>query len=394
MRKLFGITGILIGLTLLLSGPTQAQTKIEFQTAEGYTDNLFLDAAETEDFYNTTKASITNYPFSFLELTFNNEYTYYSDIYNLSNFKTDIGFTLLPIGDASKFSLYINGNFSTTVYRVTFQHFSNDNYDFGIAMGYPLADLGQVRTGWLYNNAGYTNELPPELVVPPFGDPYLASYGMSADNDNREFFFGFNLALGSNALDFETGIAQKYMTFVQRPEGAIFLNPNRHPLVDGKLKSYYLSPRFSRPIGSKTGINITYTYRKFDNADSIVVPGISTEFLSPWASVYAGEAITVSLKTFLIPNFTTSVGAGYWDKKFLTTEEILDDDDLSTPPAIIKDRRDYQTKYFLSVKRPMRLHSGTTIEPALQIDYSDNNSSNPVFDYTNLSVLIAIKVSL
>jgi len=394
MMRFILTLGLLAGLIVLFMSPVMSQTKIEFQAAQGYTDNLFLDNANTQDSYVTSKASITTYPFSFLEFILNNEYTYYSDSYNLSNFKGEAGFTLLPLRDESKFSLYINGNYSTQVYRIAYQHFSNDNYDFNISLGYSLTETLQLRAGWAYNDNEYTNELPPVYEY-FFGDSVQTGYGMAADNDNNEIFIGGNATLpGSVAIDCEAGFATKNMNYVKRPDDRDDLRPVRDSLIEGDLDSYYFSPRISRPIGNKTGVSLTYTYRRFEDVDSVVVPGISTEFLSPWSSVYEGETITLTVKTFLIPGIIAVGGAGYWDKEFLVTEEKLDDDNPATPPSIIKARRDYMSRLFLSIQKPFRFHSGAVVEPALQLDYSDNNSSNSLYDYNNFSILMAVKVRL
>jgi len=403
MTRLIGFICSTAFLLLLSYLPLQAQTKIEFQTAEGFTDNLFLDTNSTGDNYNTTKVDISTYPVKFMELKLANEYTYYGDTYNLSNFKGDVGVTLLPLNENSAFSLYINGNYSTRVYRVAYQHFSTDNYDLAAGLGYSISEVFQLRTGWNYNSAEYTNELPKkvdttDIVISPF-PPYdttvytNVSFGMEADNDNHEFYIGGNFTFpGSNTVDLEAGYARKNMAFVERPENRDYLRAGRDSLVDGKLESFYFSPRFSRPIGDKFGLNITYIYRNFKDPDNIVVPGISTEFLSPWASVYEGEAITATIKTFLIPNFIVIVGAGYWDKDFLTTEQKIDDNNTATPEIQIRDRRDYQSKIYLSIQKPFPLRRGTLIEPALQFDYSDNKSSNSLYDYSSFSALLAVKI--
>ncbi|PKK83578.1 MAG: hypothetical protein CVT49_08065 [candidate division Zixibacteria bacterium HGW-Zixibacteria-1] len=401
MRKYFFSLFSAMGLSLLLTWPSAAQTKIEFQAAEGFTDNLFLDTNAVEDTYTTNKASISMYPGSFLELRLKNEYTYYSTRFNLSNFKGDIGFTLLPLSDASAFSLYLYGNFGTQVYRVAYQHFSSDNYDLAAGLGYTLGEAAQLRVGWNFNDAEYSHELPEvvdttDMVISPF-PPFDTTvytekkYGMVADNRNQEFYIGGNFTFwGCNVIDVEAGYARKYLSYVEKPD-RLYLRPEVDNFVDGKLEAYYISPRFSRSIGDKIGLKVTYTYRSLSGDDNIVVPGISTDFLSPWASVYEGDAITMAVKTFLIPNFIATIGAAYWDKEFLMTEQYIEDNDNRTPPIQIRGRHDYQSKVFLSFQRPFPLHLGSLIEPAIQFDYSDNNSSNELYNYTNFSVLLALK---
>lgn len=392
---------MLAALVMTLAGPAVSQTKVEFQAGQGFTDNLFLDTNAVEDKYTTAKVSISTYQLSCLEVKLKNEYTYYANRYDLSNFKGDIGFTFLPLSDISAFSFYLNGNFGTQVYRVAYQHFSTDNYDLAAALGYTPYKALHLRTGWNFNYANYTNELPDVvdtisidiMPFPPF-DTTVATekkYGMAADNRNHEFYLGANYTfLGNNVMDLEGGYARKYLSYVERPDRT-YLKPEFDNFVDGKLGAYYFSARFSRPIGDKIGMQVSYITRGFKDDDEIVVPGISTEFLSPWASVYEGEAVTMTVKTFLVPGFITTTGAGYWDKDYLMTEQHIDDNDNQTPPVQIRDRHDYQSKVFLSIQRPFPLHMGTLIEPAIEIDYTDNHSTNDLYEYDCFSVLLALK---
>ncbi|MEW5924128.1 MAG: hypothetical protein AB1746_09085 [Candidatus Zixiibacteriota bacterium] len=385
----------ILALTIVMSCPSAAQTKIEFQAAKGFTDNLVQDTSSADDAYTSAKVSVKVYPLSGLEINLKNEYTLYRDLEQLSNFKGDIGFTYLPLGYSSRFSLYINGNFNSTVYRKQFQFYNVDNYDSYISFGFSPAAVSQFRIGWTYNNAKYSNELKAE----PNEYGILTTFDMMADNDTHELFVGGTQSfefLGSNAFDFETGYSWKNLTYVTTPDTSdrIFLNPNRDTLKDGQLKSFYVSPRYSRSMGNKIGLSLIYIYRSFKNPDVMTIPGGSTGFLSPWASVYEGQSMTGILKTFVVPNFIVSGGVGYWDKDFLITEYALIDDRISTPPYIFRDRHDYQWKYFLSVQKPFPLRSGSLIEPALQIDYIDNKSDIPDYMYTNFSILAAVKIKM
>lgn len=395
MRKYFFSLFSAMGLSLLLTWPGAAQTKIEFQAAQGSTENLFMDTSKTDDSYTSAKASFKVYPLSNLEVNLKNEYTLYRNNIQLSNFKGDIGFTYLPLSYASPFSIYINGNFSSTDYRKQFQYFNVDYYDAYVSFGYSPIKTSQLRIGYTYNAAEYHNELKAE----PNNYGVLLTFDMMADNDTHELFAGGTYSFdffGSNAIDVETGYSWKNLTYVTTPDTAdrIFLNPNRDTLRDGQLKSFYISPRYSRPIGNKIGISLVYIYRSFKDPDIIAIPGGSTGFLSPWASVYEGQSITGIIKTFLVPNFILSGGVGYWDKNYLITEYALIDDRLSTPPFIFGDRHDYQWKYFLSIQRPFPLHSGTFIEPALQLDYTDNKSDISDFMYSHFSILAALKIRM
>ena len=122
--------------------------------------------------------------------------------------------------------------------------------------------------------------------------------------------------------------------------------------------------------------------------DDQIIFGFATKFLSPWASVWEGQSITASLKSFLIPKLILTAGAGYWDKTFLKSIEsdykfyiqILIDD----PP--VRRRHDWQTRYYGSIQLPITTHSGTFIEPSLRVDYTKNYSSLALYRYSNYSM--------
>jgi hypothetical protein len=212
-------------------------------------------------------------------------------------------------------------------------------------------------------------------------DPY--------DQKSVEFFGGFNISsIYRNSFDLEFGYSKARYSDLSR-DVFDYLDIYDSMLVKKDLHSFYISPRFSRPLGSKTGINLVYTHRKFSNADSSLVFGATNQNLSPWASVWDGHSVTSTVKTYLLPSFIITSGIGYWEKKFLRTLE----EGMYFPNQIgSRDdaRKDYQSRCYIKFQHPFTLKTGQSWEPSLQIEYSDNNSTNEVYDYTNFSVSIGI----
>lgn len=391
MQKAGLRTGAVLFLVLVAGIPASSETKIEFQAVIGRTGNLFFDSSSFSDTYSSARASIRFCPFSTLEVQLQNKYTYYAEEFGLSGFLGDIGITFIPTSDRSPFTTYIKGNFNSRTYRKDYRSYNVDNYDLSVSFGYSLSDASQLRAGFTFNSASYTNEESDDS-----GEELIrTTFDNSADNKSFEVFTGANITFpGSNAFDIELGYAFMNLEYVEPPEDRLFLNPNMDSLLEGTLRSFYISPRFSRSIGSKFGINITYTYRSFEDTENMVIPGISTEFLSPWAAVYEGQTITLSIKAFIIPSFIVTSGAGYWEKTYLKTEVENDDPRPFQPPYVVGDREDDQWKAYLSIQRPFSFKTGFFFEPAAQLEYTDNESSSDRYTYDNLSAYVGITVRM
>ncbi len=405
LRRIISPTILVTIILCLLSTAAFADFRYEVKSSGGYTDNLFSDSTRQKDSYAQSGAVISYYPFSNFKLELNGDYTYYNEINGLSNFGSGFDITWLPLEESSPLSLYINYNLSILRYRDVFEYHNNDNYNFSISLSNRNGNIFRLRAGFQYRRSDYINE--PE-DPPDTGFVIFETFDTPRDNENLEFFIGTNFSLpGKNVIDLEIGYAAMNITYAPRPTDSTidfsdpmsgnrirrdYLSPVRDTLQDDKLWSLYFSPRFSRPIGSKTGINITYIYRQFLNPDQYVIPGMpdssisgisSTGFLSPWISVYEGHSISTTFKTYIIPGFILTGGAGYWKKNFLLTEEERGLE--MAPPNIIKDRIDEQNRFYINIQKPFTFRNGLFLEPAILIDYSDNNSSNDFYDYTGLT---------
>lgn len=342
---------------------------------------MLSDSSKIENSYSAIKAAVNFYPYSKIELNLNSDYTYYGKMFNLSNLLGGAGVKYIPTNKNSRLTVLINTSFAARLYRDEFDPFNNTNYDAGLTMGFRAKNNFYLRSGLAYNSLQYTN----------FN---------GADENTFKLLAGINLTLpGSNSLDLETGFASMgYRRFgdtvtsiLKPPEDKINTQESyvRSLLVDDNLHSIYISPRFSRPIGSKTGFNITYTYRKFSNFSNKIVNGFSTGFLSPWASVYDGQTISLNIKTLIFNGFIVTGGAGYWDKRFFKTVE-----NGIYYMVGVKARKDYQSRFYWNLQRPFVLGSGITAEPVVQFDYTHNNSTLTLYKYSSLNVSAGITFRL
>jgi hypothetical protein len=114
----------------------------------------------------------------------------------------------------------------------------------------------------------------------------------------------------------------------------------------------------------------------------------------------------LGLKTYLVPNFILSAGAGYFDKVYFghSLESIQIGGNPPTPGAVIigndtaedgvLDREDKQTRVYLSIQLPLASRTGPFIEPSLQVEYTNNTSSVYLYDYDDVTVTAGVKIKL
>jgi hypothetical protein len=388
-----GYLGLLICMILMMFSNSSANIKADIVGTSGYTSNLLGDSTEIEDSYYGIDANINFYPASPLEINLNNKYTYYSKYFKLSNFTGAAGFRLVPIRSDSRFMVFFAGRYASQVYRdsinvdnnnVTNISSNNDTYDLGLSIGYKFAATIHGRLGTSYNYLNYTDY-------------------EGANRNTWKYFAGLNFTiLGNNSIDLEAGYSiMDYRRFhdtltlvVRMLDFGSQKAYSDSILQDDKLHSFYLSPRLSRQIGSKLGFNITYLYRKFyDFADKRIY-GLNSGFLSPWGSVYEGQSITATIKTYLLPGFTTNIGVGYWDKTFFKSLENLAGPIYMLTPRFLKFRRDYQTRLYLALTRPLKLSGGAILEPTLTYEYEKNKSTNGFYFYDKSSISLVLNLKI
>jgi hypothetical protein len=246
---------------------------------------------------------------------------------------------------------------------------NNDNFNARLAVGYRFLPALAGRIGGTIQTTSY-----------------LASE--SGDKRSAEVFAGVNATvLRDNSFDLEFGYGvADYRTIdvelEELPPGPAGYDFDE-AFLSATLRSIYVSPRFSRPLGSKTGINLTLLYRNFVNADSALVLGSSTGLLSPWSSVWEGKSVTLTVKTYLIKTLTVSAGAGYWSKTCFRT---LEEEDFFHRSDWGDGRKDTQKRVFLQVLRPITVWRDGLLQPKIQVDYTHNNSTNELFDFSGFSI--------
>lgn len=365
-------------LTSVLSPDARADIRYEFGLNGGYTNNLFSDSSDVLDRYTTSTAAVKYYPIARLELNLSGDLSAYGEMPDLSSRLGRIGFTALPLGQDSRFSVSASGSYDGRRYRKNLNSYDNNNFNTRLAVGYRIHPALSGRIGGTIQTTSYlTSE--------------------SGDKRSAEVFAGLNATiLGNNSFDIEFGFGAADYRKIDRsleylPIGPYGEEPEK-ALLDATLRSIYVSPRFSRPLGSKTGVSLTLTVRNFQNVGDALVLGSSTGLLSPWSSVWEGESITLTVKTYLIKTLTLSTGGGYWSKSYLQTLEQEDYANRSSQWGT--KREDIQKRVYVQVLRPITVWRDHLLQPRVQVDYTHNNSINGLFSYSGFSIGAGISLQL
>lgn len=348
-----------------------ANTLFELGLNGGYTDNLVGDSSSLVDRYSTTTALVRFYPTAKTEFNISGDAMFYDRNPGLSNRKAGIGAKFIPLNPESPLSLFLRSEFDIRRYRAEYDRYNNNNFNIRTAIGYRLSATARLRVG-----------------IQVLGSEYLGS--SSGDKTSTEAYFGFNTTLlGNNSFDCEFGYGSMDYRFIdpalefidfENPEGA---------LVSGQLRSIYLSPRFSRPLGSKTGLNLTVSFRQFVIGDDRIVYGSSVGLLSPWTTVWEGTSATLTIKSYLVPRCITTIGGGFWNRRHLRTIESN-----MFPLVIGTDRDDEQFRGYCQVARPILIGAGLLLQPYLNCEFSNNRSTNRLFEYSSFAISTGLSLKL
>ena len=269
---------------VLVNQTALADFRFELSESQGYNQNLLLDSNNIDDGYLTAGARIKYYPIASLELSAEEQQTFHGQIYDLSNTTFNFRGKYIWANTNSPLAVMATGGYKTQRYYEEFSGFDNNTVDFSLSCGYQIREGIQIRSGFNYSDMSYTKF-------------------ETGNKTTSKFVVGMNATvLKDNSVDLEIGYALMNLSYMKEPGPGkpYYLDPLFESYIDGKLKSLYISPRISRQIGDKLGISITYGYNIFTNDDSMVVSGLSTQYLSPWASVYEGQKVSLKFKSFLI----------------------------------------------------------------------------------------------
>jgi hypothetical protein len=305
----------------------------------------------------------------------------------LSTVTTGLHTTFIPTGANSRFSLYFTGGIGRRSYDgESFRIYNTTDYDISGAVGYQYSPRLHFRSELAFTYGDY--------IKAEFLDDMVNS------KQTIDVVGGGNWSIsGSNVLDLESGYTEQRInkTFVDTtgwiPIDGEFVPNLDQGDMDNTVRSVYLSPRFSRQMGERTGVSITMTYRSFVSGSDIVVAGEAANLLDPFATVWEGSGVTLAVKTFLIPRLITTIGLGYWDKTYLQHLQSYLVDGFGSPQYRPADRIDEKSSIYFSFQMPLpKTRGGLTIEPALSVEYSDNSSTIDKYDTFDWDLSLGVSV--
>lgn len=377
----------LIAVVLLATG-ARAIDNVDFELnlSGNRTSNLVDDSSETYDGYFINAAKLNLYPFPFAEVNVKGEYSHYNRTEAIRNYMLGAGFSVIPYGNTAGTAVQLSFDFETRDYKSDSLSFNTtDDWTITTAIGHQLRPTTHLRGGVKFKKKHYS--------------------GSDVDDKNTfEIYSGANFSMfGSSSLDIEAGIVTGNVVYVDaveypgtRPSKAI---PGGTEYADsvvseGNFSSLYLSPRYSFQIGSRTGASLALFHKWFAGVpDNAAIYGFSVT-TSPWAGEYEGNGGTLMLKTYLIPHFILKGGFGYFDRTYLDHLEGVGPAHVVSVPLSLMPRKDEQYKAYVAVQLPFTDRRGLFVEPQVQLEYTENSSSIPVYDYTDFTISLGLTIRL
>ncbi|MBD3257596.1 hypothetical protein GF377_04120 [candidate division GN15 bacterium] len=417
MKSVALLAGMFIGLlvpsTNIIGQPLDV-VELELNLRGTSCDNIAKNWQGGYDKYSTTGITARLYTGPLAEFSFTGEQTSYHSQADLSNFLYRFGFRVVPTSENSSTTLFFSGDFTGQNYRdinessagvANPNQFTSDNANLTGLIGQRLTERITARLGY-------------ELAITAYDHEEVS------DRYDNAFIGGVNISLPMDmALDIEGGYEFGDFSFL--PDTSVTFGDTSIPyyavqpqnayrvLSTDNLRRWFVSPRLSKALTSRTGVSLTFGLRRFiDLNDEAIVYGNSAQrsirgvlegIISPWASVYEGEYYKLQLTTHDLPVVVLSASIGFWEKDFVTTLEpiIETDDGYQTAPIISTryvrdgagDRHDEVTRANFTVRLPLNMHS-YYMEPSLTLDYTDSKSSIVVYDYDDLTVSLEWKLRL
>lgn len=382
-------------LAMVIAVNAQAIDNVDFELnlSGNRTSNLVDDSSETYDGYFMNSAKLNIYPLPFAEVLIKGEYSHYNRTEAIRNYMLGAGLSVIPIGDTAGTAVQLSFDFETRDYKSDSLNFNTtDDWTITGAVGHRLNPATHLRGGVKFKKKHYS--------------------GSEVDDKNTyEIFTGANFSMfGSSSLDIEAGVVAGNLIYLDiqdylgnRPYKTISSGTEYADSIvsDGNLNSFYLSPRFSFRAGQKTGISFTLFHRAFiDEPDDGAIYGFSVT-TSPWSNEYAGNGATLMFKTYVVPRFVISGGAGYFDRQYVDHIERVILDPVNYPnlktltiPQSVMPREDEQYKAYVGIQLPFTDRRGLFVEPQLQLEYTDNSSTISVYEYTDWTVSLGLTIRL
>lgn len=345
---------ILVGL---LTTQIRADAVVSVALEQGYNSNLFNDSLEFDDSYTSIITDILVYPFEIAEIDIFGDFYKYSKFNDLSNFNGGFSVTLIPTDVYCRSQIYLNSSLAFLNYGNDFKIYNTRTINANSSWNYLLSNKVTTKIGVGASSVSYTSST-------------------SVDDRILYGFAGFNLTFFSkNSFDFETAYYNKK-----------FLTDDS---FNSKNSYVDLLARYSRPLSSSLGFKLSYLHRILSDAEDTFMPGFTVDYLSPWATLWSGEEVNLSLKKIFPQAIVVSLQYTYNNKEYINQLEL---DSSSQSMYSTSYREDYSNAYYLTIEKEISLNSKILI-PQLYIYMQNNNSSNNYYTYNKLSIYGSLNLS-
>lgn len=349
---------ILFATLLFIASNILAEVTGELSVGGGYQDNLFNDSNAVDDRYASFGAGLKYYPSASAQIAVRGNYNAFSTISDLSNFSGEVSAIVIPTPDSSNLSLALAGRVTARKFGTAYELYDYFGGNAEASLNYRLSQRIHALASVSYLNNSYTN----------------SDYG---SNSGVYLSAGLNLTvLGSNSL----AVRFDYMTqsFNQQVTSLEGNGNNNNLTYTDKSETFDiagLTLRLSRPLGKRTGLNLSAGYRQLLIENDFSVPGYTIDYLSPWADLWEGASISGNIKHFFPHQIIGEISAAYYDKEFAEVIELSGDEYWTDK------RSDRMTDLSIKISRPFGLQNGGQLRPSLNINYRLNESTSDYFDY-------------
>jgi hypothetical protein len=339
----------------------------------GYLSNLFNDSNSIGDRYTAFGANMRYYPSSSVQISGAAQYSAFAAHSDLSNLAGETSIFYIPTSDSSAFMLALMGNLSIRKFGKIFELYNRVGNSLGADISYHLTHRVFLQTSLSYSNNNYIN----------------SEYG---SNRSIDISAGLNTTiLGSNAIALRLNYA--HQSFDQSP--LIQNGVGNGLLADrDKTESFDVSGlvvRFSRPLGMRTGINFSIGHRQLHVDNNFAVPGYTIDYLSPWSDLWEGTSLSSSVKHFFPNQLIAELSLAHYHKEYVGVMELSPDTGETYWQG---NRSDQLTTFSINVSRPISLQRGKTITPSVFLGYWKNRSTAELFDYKDIRVSLALRISI
>ena len=339
----------------------------------GYQSNLFNDSNSLSDKYAAVDAKLKYYPATSTRFAVAASYNAFSSYKDLSNFTGEASVTFVPTSETSALTVVLGTNLSVRKFGTTYEPYNQQGKALSLQMSYRLTQWANLLSSAAYLDNRYSNS--------DFGS-----------NRGLNLNAGINFTIaGSNSIALKWRYYNRSFdqpTIIQESAGQ---GHSAEQVISETFGITEIALRLSRPLGKRTGMNLSIGHRQLHLANDYTVPGYTIDYLSPWADLWEGVSLSGGVKHFFPNQWISQLTFAYNDKRFIDVVEIGED----TSDTYRMDNRDDQLiSLSLIISRPLSMQNSKQLTPSFHLDYIKNNSSSEYFNYDNIQASIGLKLSL